>query len=180
MKWSDILAFTDNALTIIGAWAVFKTVIFLFFYFKEKDHYIECIYKRFFDTTVQDIEKEYPVRKILILNEEANEFFVIGFPGNAQRNIKIYEWKSWNKLTKRLNYRKTQTLRETITSDEYLLVQCYSAETIPAHRITCRVDGYLVEFNFEFNGIYGFPDKNHKEVKHDLYSLLHSYFRSSI
>ena len=80
------------------------------------------------------------------------------------RNIKIYEFKGWSKLTKRLNYRKTQTLRETITSDEYLLVQCYSAETIPAHRITCRVDGNLVEFNFEFNGIYGVPDKNYKKV----------------
>ena len=105
MKWIDILAFTDGVLTIIGAWTVFKTVIFLFFYFKEKDHYIECIYKRFFDTTVQDIEKEYPVRKILILNEEANEIFVIGFPVNIMRNIKIYEFKGWCKLSKRLNYR---------------------------------------------------------------------------
>ena len=32
MKWIDILAFTDGVLTIIGAWTVFKTVIFLFFY----------------------------------------------------------------------------------------------------------------------------------------------------
>ena len=107
MKWIDILAFTDGVLTIIGAWTVFKTVIFLFFYFKEKDHYIECIYKRFFDTTVQDIEKEYPVRKILILNEEANEFFVIGFPGNIMRNIKIYEFKDMTiDEAKDLNYIK--------------------------------------------------------------------------
>ncbi|MFL2106526.1 hypothetical protein [Desemzia sp. FAM 23988] len=178
--WIDIISYIDITLTIFGGWALIKTIIFLFFYFTEKDQYVECIYRHYANISVDEIQSDYPIRKIIILDESATEFFVIGFPGKVMRNIKIYEWRSMGYITNRLIYKKKENLIEQIHSDEYLLVQCNSAETIPGNKITCRVNGDLVKFHFEFNGIYGVPSKNYKKVKHDLYSFLHLYFRSTI
>lgn len=138
------------------------------------------MYKHFFGTPRSEIEEKYAIRENVELNKGANEFFLIGFPGKVMRNIKIYELKGFNKWIKRIRYKKVKKLSTTIKSDEYLLVRTHSAETIPANKITARIDGNLVTFHFENNGMYGIHDKEYIEVKHDMYSFLHSYFKNQV
>lgn len=54
--------------------------------------------------------------------------------------------EEWGRFTKLLKYKKKEKLREQMHSDEYLLLKWNSAETILGNKITCRVDGDLVEF----------------------------------
>ena len=180
MNLKSFLDISEPLLAFVGVIAIFKTIIFIFFYFYEKNHYIECTYKHFSEVAIEEIENEYPIKRIVTLNKESHEFFLIGFPGKVINNIKIYEAQRYISWSKQIKYKQVDSVHGTIYSDEYLLVKVHSAETTPPYKLTCRVAGNLVEFTFEYNGRYGIPSRNYKAVKHDIYSLLYSYLRNPL
>lgn len=66
VTWIDIISYIDMTLTIFGGWALIKIIVFLFFYFIEKNQYMKCIYKHYYERDTQGLpnQKNYHTRRI--------------------------------------------------------------------------------------------------------------------
>lgn len=152
-------------------------IIFILFSFK-KSKYIEAVFIIKDNSKIHEIEKEYAVKQYINLIEDADTFFIIGFPGNEMKNIKLFEFDKYKKISFRnkFKYKLVKKYSTTIYSDEYLLIQTPESEGIPMYKIKARVNGDIVEFDFSYNGLYGTRDKNYIKVKQSIISLIFNYF----
>lgn len=181
----------ENLLTWIGVFSLVISALRIIIYWFDKSSYAN-VKIRFFETALAFNKEKanYPIIEELYYNDNSS-VFLVGAIDYPITKIKIYDLQVRDKILKtnikpvdrfiNENYFLKAQLKKELPRDllpgEYLMIQCNAPEGIPPRKISFRVNGKIVEYDFQFNGIYGNRNIDYIKEKHDFTTLLYHWFK---